>query len=83
MAAVRPRAIVALGATAARAIVGRTVAITRERGQPLDSDLAPLVVATFHPSAVLWAQDRKDAMLAEIVEDLGVVVKALHRIPAR
>src|SRR5437764_3034538 len=44
-AAVKPEAIVALGATAARAVVGRTVAITRERGQALESDLAPLVVA--------------------------------------
>jgi DNA polymerase len=51
---------VALGATAARAVVGRTVAITRERVQLLESDLAPVLVATFHPSAVLRAQDRKD-----------------------
>ena len=56
IAALNPKAIVALGATAARAVVGRSVAITRERGQPLDCDLAPLVVATFHPSAVLRAQ---------------------------
>src|SRR5438128_11484998 len=60
VAAIRPQAIVALGATAARAVVGRTVAITRERGRPLESDLAPLVLATFHPSAVLRAQARTD-----------------------
>ena len=77
MAAVRPRAIVAPGATAARAAVGRTVAITRERGQPLDSDLAPVVVATFRPSAVLRAQDRKDEREAALTDDLRVVAKRL------
>jgi DNA polymerase len=49
------------------------VAITRERGQPLESDLAPVVVATFHPSAVLRAQDRKDEMQAALTDDLRVV----------
>ena len=78
VAAVRPQAIVALGATAARAVVGRTVAITRERGQPLESDLAPLVVVTFHPSAVLRAQDRRAEMLGELTDDLRVVASRLH-----
>jgi DNA polymerase len=77
VAALRPRAIVALGATAARAVVGRTVAITRERGQPLDSDLAPVVVATFHPSAVLRAQDRRNELQAALTDDLRVVAKRL------
>jgi DNA polymerase len=77
VAAVRPQAIVALGATAARAVTGRTVVITRERGQPLESDLAPLVFATFHPSAVLRAQDRRDEMLAALTDDLRVVSKHL------
>ena len=77
VAAVRPQAIVALGATAAGAVVDRTVAITRERGQPLSSDLARLVLATFHPSAVLRAQGRKEAMPADIVEDLRVVARTL------
>jgi len=82
VAAIRPQAIVALGATAARAVVGRTVAITRERGQALESDLAPLVVATFHPSAVLRAQDRKDEMFGQLTDDLRVVAKRL-RIASR
>jgi DNA polymerase len=77
VAALRPRAIVALGATAARAVVGRTVAITRDRGQPLDSDLAPVVVATFHPSAVLRAQDRRNELQAALTDDLRVVAKHL------
>jgi DNA polymerase len=73
---------VALGATAARAVVGRTVAIVRERGRPLESDLAPLVIATFHPSAVLRAQDRKDELLADLTDDLRVVANRL-RIASR
>jgi DNA polymerase len=77
VAALRPRAIVALGATAARAVVGRNVAITRERGQPLESELAQVVVATFHPSAVLRAQDRKDELQAALTDDLRVVAKHL------
>jgi uracil-DNA glycosylase len=77
VAAIHPQAIVALGATAARAVVGRTVAITRERGQPLESDLAPVVVATFHPSAVLRAQDRKHEMQAALTDDLRLVAKHL------
>ncbi len=77
VAALKPRAIVALGATAARAVVGRTVAITRERGLPLDCDLAPLVVATFHPSAVLRAQDRREERQAELTADLRAVAEHL------
>jgi DNA polymerase len=77
-AAVKPKAIVALGATAARAVTGRTVAITRERGQPLESDLAPVVVATFHPSAVLRAQDRKDELQSALTDDLRIVAKHLN-----
>jgi uracil-DNA glycosylase len=78
VATLRPQAIIALGATAARAVVGRTVAITRERGQPLDSNLAPLVVATFHPSAVLRAQDRRDEMQAALTDDLRIVAEHLQ-----
>src|SRR5207244_1033496 len=78
IAALQPQAIVALGATAARALVGRTVAITREHGRPLDSGLAPLVLVTFHPSAVLRAQDRRDEMLGRLTDDLRVVAKHLR-----
>jgi DNA polymerase len=77
VAAVQPEAIVALGATAARAVVGRTVAVTRERGQPIESDLASVVVVTFHPSAILRAQDRKDEMQKALTDDLRVVARHL------
>jgi uracil-DNA glycosylase family protein len=76
-AALQPEAIVALGATAARAVLGRAVAITRERGQQFESDLAPLVVVTFHPSAVLRAQDARDELQAALTDDLRIVAKHL------
>src|ERR687893_2994566 len=50
---VKPAALVLLGATAAKALLGASFRITRERGRPLDSDLAEFVLATAHPSSIL------------------------------
>ena len=52
---VKPDVLVCLGATAAQALLGRSFRVTRERGKPVDSDLAPHVLATIHPSAILRA----------------------------
>src|SRR5579884_772238 len=52
IAAVRPRVIVCLGSTAAQALLGRDVRVTRDRGKPVPSTLAAHVVATVHPSSV-------------------------------
>jgi DNA polymerase len=54
---VRPAAIVALGATAAGAILGPAVRVTRDRGRKLPSPLAPLVTVTVHPSSILRSGD--------------------------
>ena len=72
LALVKPRALVLMGATAAQSLLGKTFKVTQNRGTPLDSDLAPLVVATIHPSAVLRAENR-DEMFAGLVDDLRVV----------
>src|SRR5690349_18246131 len=69
---VKPRALVLMGATAAQSLLGKTFKVTQNRGVPLDSDLAELVVATIHPSAVLRGDDR-EAMFAGLVDDLRVV----------
>jgi DNA polymerase len=76
---VRPEALVLLGATATAALVGSGVRVTRDHGRPIDSDLAPLVVVTIHPSAVLRSRDRADreAALAELVTDLQTVRRSL------
>jgi DNA polymerase len=72
LAAVGPRALVLLGATAAQSLLGRGFRLTQHRGEPLDSELAELVVATIHPSAVLRGENR-DELFAGLVSDLELV----------
>ena len=55
IAAVRPKAIMLLGATAAQALLGNQFRVTTMRGKLIESSLAPIVMATVHPSAVLRA----------------------------
>jgi DNA polymerase len=78
LALVKPRALVLLGATAAQALLGKSFKVTQERGRPLDSELADLVVATIHPSAVLRAENR-DEMFGGLVDDLRVVSRTFAR----
>ncbi|MGH2822248.1 MAG: UdgX family uracil-DNA binding protein [Thermoleophilaceae bacterium] len=54
---VEPEALVLLGATAAKALMGSSFRLTRHRGELLDSELAPIVAATIHPSAILRQRD--------------------------
>jgi uracil-DNA glycosylase family protein len=72
IASVRPRVIVALGATAAQSLLGTGFKLTAQRGQAIASPLAEAVVATIHPSAILRAPDTESrrAALAEFVRDL-------------
>ena len=76
LAVLHPRVLVCLGATAAQALLGRTFRVTKQRGTPINSPLAEVVVATIHPSAVLRARDR-DAEYADFVSDLEQVVALL------
>jgi uracil-DNA glycosylase len=78
LAVVEPEVLVCLGATAAQALLGRSFRVTVSRGQPVDSDLAPVVVATIHPSAILRTgeEDREQEMNA-FVDDLRAVAKLL------
>ena len=81
LAVVAPRVLVCLGATAAQALLGRDVRVTRDRGRPLHSRLAPVAFATVHPSTILRAPDR-EARLREqelFVDDLRVAAAALKR----
>ena len=76
---VKPEVVVALGATAAQAILGSAFRISRERGRWVASPLAAKVLATAHPSAVLRMPDepaRREAM-AQLIADLRVVAWAL------
>src|SRR5579884_2210755 len=60
LAVVRPDALVALGATAAQALLGSQVRIGRDRGRPVESELAELVTLTAHPSSILRAPDMEE-----------------------
>jgi uracil-DNA glycosylase len=77
---VEPEALVLLGATAAKAVFGSAFRLTQHRGELLESDLAPIVAATVHPSAILRAPD-DEARIAQresFAEDLRVVAQALR-----
>jgi uracil-DNA glycosylase len=72
LALVKPSSLVLMGATAAQSLLGKSFKVTQNRGTPLESDLADLVVATIHPSAVLRAENREE-MFAGLVDDLRVI----------
>jgi DNA polymerase len=76
LSVVQPRVLVCLGATAAQALLGRGFRVTKQRGEPVDSPLAEIVIATIHPSAILRAEDR-DAEYAGFVADLRTVAALL------
>ena len=79
LAVVKPRVLVCLGATAAQALLGRQFRVTRQRGEPVESELAPVVLATVHPSSILRADEEdREAELAAFVGDLKVVASHLH-----
>jgi DNA polymerase len=80
IALVKPRVLVCLGATAAQALLGRAFKVTQQRGRFVSSELAPRVLATVHPSAILRAPD-DDARHQEFnrfVADLRTVAAELE-----
>ena len=78
LAAVEPRVLVCLGATAAQALLGRQFRVTRERGKPVESDLAEHVLATIHPSAILRGDpESREQEYATFVRDLKVAAKLI------
>jgi len=71
---VKPDIVVALGATAAQALLGPAFRVTRDRGKVVSSPLAPRVIATVHPSSILRAPDQsREAEMRAFVRDLRVV----------
>jgi uracil-DNA glycosylase len=77
LAVVEPCVLVCLGATAAQALLGRQFRVTKERGRPVDSDLAEHVIATVHPSSILRDPETREQEYAAFVEDLKVVAGLL------
>jgi uracil-DNA glycosylase family protein len=76
---VKPEALVLLGATAAKALLGSSFRVTQHRGELLDSDLAPIVTATVHPSSILRQPDEESRIREReaFAADIRVVAKAL------
>lgn len=83
VAAVTPEVVVALGATAARSVLGRTVKIGEVRGRVFDppAGFASPVVVTAHPSSILRVRDSADRESAfdALVEDLRVAADLIAR----
>jgi DNA polymerase len=77
---VQPQVLVCLGATAAQALLGKTFRVNTQRGQLVDSELAPYATATVHPSSILRAPDdaARHAQMAAFVKDLKKIAKLLH-----
>src|SRR4051794_24726001 len=77
---VRPEALVVMGAVAAQSLLGSSFRVTQHRGELLDSDLAPIVVATIHPSAILRERTDEDRVRQReaFTSDLQVAADALR-----
>ena len=75
---VKPKLVVAMGATAAQTIFGPSFRVTRERGKVLSSKLAPRVLATVHPSSLLRQPDEesREREYKHFVADLRAAVRA-------
>jgi len=78
---VKPTVIVCLGATAAQALLGPQFKVTKQRGQFIESTLAPYIMATVHPSSILRAPDdetRHDEK-RKFIDDLKKVAHVLSK----
>jgi DNA polymerase len=78
--AVHPVGLVALGATAGKALFGPKVRVGKDRGRLLESSLAPCAALTLHPSAILRLRDREERAdaTAALVDDLRMVATAIN-----
>jgi DNA polymerase len=76
---IRPRGLVTLGATAAKALLGSSFRLTQHRGELLESELAPVVAATIHPSAIVRDRDpeSREAERNALATDLRTVAEAV------
>ena len=76
---VRPQMLVCPGTTAAQALLGRSFRVNTQRGQFVESEVAPYTTATVHPSSILRAPDAaaRRAQMAAFVKDLKKIAKLL------
>jgi uracil-DNA glycosylase family protein len=83
IASIRPACIVALGATALLALLGKRIAVSAARAAALHHSSGAIVIATYHPSALLRAPDpsRRDELYRSLVSDLRRAVVAARDVP--
>jgi len=81
LSTVKPEALVCLGATATRSLLGSKVKVTKDRGTLIESPLAPLVGVTVHPSSILRVRDDDERQIAreELAADLAFIARELDR----
>jgi uracil-DNA glycosylase len=79
LAIVKPDVLVCLGASAAQSLLGREFRVSQQRGQLVESALAPYVIATVHPSSILRAQDQdsRHLQMEAFINDLKKVAQLL------
>src|SRR5918999_3751751 len=80
IALIKPEVLVALGATAAQTLLGPKFRVTKQRGQFIESTLAPYVMATVHPSSILRAPDEETRRLEyrRFVDDLKKLARVIQ-----
>jgi DNA polymerase len=78
LAAISPRVLVCLGATAAQAVWGPSFRVTKERGRFTKLPTGVEAVATVHPSSILRAAERREAEFADFVDDLRAVAEHIR-----
>jgi uracil-DNA glycosylase len=78
---IRPHVLVAMGSTAAQALLGKQVLVTRDHGKLLPYDKAPYALVTVHPSSILRVPTDEDrhAAMERFVEDLRAVAEVLKK----
>ena len=75
---IKPRVIICLGSTAAQAVIGPKFRVSMQRATFVQSDLAPFVTATVHPSSILRApsDEQRRAEMQRFIGDLKKIWKA-------
>jgi uracil-DNA glycosylase len=82
LAAIGPKLVAALGATAARALLGSKFSVTRDRGTFVESKLGWLATATVHPSSILRIDDEEERRVAraDLTRDLAAIGRKLDEL---
>ena len=78
---VKPKALVCLGAIAAKALLGAKVKVTKDRGRLIESELAHVVGVTVHPSSILRIREDDERRIAreELAADLAFFAREMDR----